>query len=230
MRHLTAEQTEAQRGCVTCPGLCSLEGAQPGFELGCIPRLGREASLDPAVTWAPWEASRGGWHRPPATGLHSESAVPQGSCRPGGQEPRPGPEDVPDEEGGRGRRARGGRAGPPAAPQLRRAARPHGGGAVSDRVCHRHRGHRGLGLSERRGSVSRRPQAPAPQTLPAWGAGRPPTGPRGDAVDTESPAPPPSGTPCSGQRDRDPQPCTLHLGAPRGPLREETTINICHEC
>lgn len=152
--------------------------------------------------------------------------------------------DVPNEEGGcrrracgapsRGARGRGDqcrRAGPTAAPRLRRAIRAQGGGAVPDRVCHCHRSHRRLSLGGR-GSLHE-------EHMPAGEADRTPQGPH------MLPGPPHTQDPgwwpasqgprktgghrCPPSDPHTPHPRVTHLGARRGTIRGETTINICQQ-
>ena len=162
------------------------------------PRAGPRAPVAAAHPWC--QRTPPPWTRCPSTvalmlPCHLTRAT--GASGPGphllcvSQHPRG---DVPNEEGGcrrracgapsRGARGRGDqcrRAGPTAAPRLRRAIRAQGGGAVPDRVCHCHRSHRRLSLGGRgslheehtpAGEADRTPQGP--HMLP----GPPPTGPR----------------------------------------------------
>lgn len=106
------------------------------------------------------------WEGPRATGARSRGPCPRClSKRPPARlrSRQEAPEDVPNEEGGcrrwargaprRGARGRGDQrrcAGPTAAPRLRRAVRARGGGTIPDRVCHCHGSHRRFSLVERR--------------------------------------------------------------------------------
>lgn len=157
--------------------------------------------------------------------------------------PKPGAKArglVPDEEGGCGRWASGApgrgawgwgdqgcRAGPAAAPHLGHTIRAQGGRAISDSVCHRHRGHCCFCLQGRR--EPRKGQTPLLRHLPPHPEPRtPPRGPgrRGPCSWEQGRSAPGEGMPAqgltlpplphpvpetqwlhwSGQTDRDPVP------------------------